>query len=74
MGIPLSLEVIGFFFSLGTYGNVFVDSLQNNSNYLDMCHYNETLLSVGGCNLLVVKINFVLYRIPKAVCICKTWV
>lgn len=57
VGISLSQKDIGFLFPLGPYGNVSVDGLQNNSDCLDMCHYNETLFSVSRCNLLVVNLN-----------------
>lgn len=72
MEILLSLTEIGFFFPLETYGNVFVYSLQSNSDYLDMCPCNGALFSVIGCDLLVVRTNFVVYTIPAAVYICKT--
>lgn len=66
VGISLSLKDVGFLFPLGPYGNVSEDSLQNNSNCLDMCHYNETLFSLSGCNLLVIKSNLVICIIQIA--------
>lgn len=66
VGLSLSRKDAGFLFPLGPYGNVSVDSLQNNSNCLDMCRHNETLFSVSGCNLLVVKINLVVCIIQIA--------
>lgn len=66
VGIPLSQKDVGFLFPLRPYGNVSVNSLQNNSNCLDMCHYNEALFSVSRCNLLVVKINLVICIIQIA--------
>lgn len=59
------------FFPLETYGNVFVDCLQSNSNCLDMCPYNGALFSVIGCDLLVVRTNFVVYTVRAAVYICR---